>query len=175
MEVGWCPPARGGALIIRECSMEGIRRQRLETERFTCHFFFHSLFFVSDSTHKVQSCKRTRTDEDYLMVQLQLFCLVIGSLTYRQVKRQKQLYASGFDQRKESSGRASSQYSSNSRRTTGTSNMEKHSTAEERVPLANDDQSGIEVVWINIDGDKPRIGTAFRLPNTPRGLQLSRP
>eukprot|EP00522_Entomoneis_paludosa_P008375 CAMPEP_0172460982 /NCGR_PEP_ID=MMETSP1065-20121228/39056_1 /TAXON_ID=265537 /ORGANISM="Amphiprora paludosa, Strain CCMP125" /LENGTH=63 /DNA_ID=CAMNT_0013216167 /DNA_START=339 /DNA_END=530 /DNA_ORIENTATION=- len=61
------------------------------------------------------------------------------------VKRQRQLYANGFDQRKEFSGGASSNYTANSQYTRA-SNLERSSTAEERAPLAEDDQSGIEVV-----------------------------
>lgn len=93
----------------------------------------------TESRRKIESCRRTRTDEDYLMVQLQIICLLVGSFTFMTVKRQRQLHASGFDQRKES-------FYSNYSRNTNNNNVDRSSTPEERAPLADDEDSGIEVV-----------------------------
>mmetsp|Transcript_16848 Transcript_16848/g.21976 ORF Transcript_16848/g.21976 Transcript_16848/m.21976 type:complete len:181 (-) Transcript_16848:400-942(-) len=105
-----------------------------------------------DSRQKDESCQRTRTEEDFLMVQFQVFCLFLGSFTYMTVKRQRLIYASGFDQRKEFPGLASSHYTTNtqySRSVAGggaNNTLGLVSTAEERVPLAEDEESGIEVI-----------------------------
>ncbi|KAL7580123.1 hypothetical protein ACA910_012882 [Epithemia clementina (nom. ined.)] len=106
-----------------------------------------------DTRHKIESCEKTRADEEYFMVQFQLICLVVGSFSYMTVKRQRQLYATGFDQRKEFTSTASSHFSrdggaTNSNYSRASSlNIDRVSTADERVPLSpNDDESGIEVV-----------------------------
>ena len=110
-----------------------------------------------DSRHKIESCQRTRTDEEYLMAQLQVICLLVGSFSFLTVKRQRQLYASGFDQRKDLGATASSLYSAREYvpgQTAGNTsfgrasnmNLDRVSTVGERVPLAAEDDSGIEVV-----------------------------
>ena len=87
------------------------------------------------------------------MVQLQLICLLVGSFTFMTVKRQRQLYATGFDQRKAFPSSAPSHHGRDfSTGVTGSSSfsrspnysIDRVSTLDERVPLA--DESGIEIV-----------------------------
>jgi len=47
-----------------------------------------------------RSCQRTVADEESLMIQLQTFCLLAGSLAYLSVRKQKLATSSLFDQRK---------------------------------------------------------------------------
>jgi len=47
-----------------------------------------------------RSCKRTSTDEEFLMLRLQVFCLLIGVTAFVSARRQKFAHASLFDQRK---------------------------------------------------------------------------
>jgi hypothetical protein len=50
---------------------------------------------------EIRSCKYTEADEEFAMVRLQMFCLLIGSMAFMSVKRQKKVSASLFDQRKQ--------------------------------------------------------------------------
>mmetsp|Transcript_24440 Transcript_24440/g.56957 ORF Transcript_24440/g.56957 Transcript_24440/m.56957 type:complete len:190 (+) Transcript_24440:725-1294(+) len=47
-----------------------------------------------------KSCRRTRADEEFLMVRFQVFCFLLGSLSFLYAKRQKTQSASLFDQRR---------------------------------------------------------------------------
>lgn len=49
----------------------------------------------------MRSCKYTEFDEEFTMIRLQIFCLLIGSLAIVSVKKQKRLSFSLFDQRKQ--------------------------------------------------------------------------
>lgn len=46
-----------------------------------------------------RSCKRTSSDDEFLMIRLQVFCLLIGVTAFASSRKQKQLNASLFDQR----------------------------------------------------------------------------
>jgi len=55
---------------------------------------------VSDPDEVFRSCKRTRWDEDYLMMRLQGLCMLLAFLSLRSVKREKVSTETLFDQRK---------------------------------------------------------------------------
>ena len=55
---------------------------------------------LSNLEKSFQSCKRTRWDEDYLMMRLQGLCMLLAFLSLRSVKREKSSTESLFDQRK---------------------------------------------------------------------------
>jgi hypothetical protein len=49
---------------------------------------------------KYQSCKRTRAEEEFRVVRLQVLCLLLGAVAVVSVRKQKMVSASLFDQRK---------------------------------------------------------------------------
>jgi len=131
---------------IPECKATG------KMESFSCELTENDATTVR-TRHKIESCQRTRPDEDYLMIQLQVICLLLGSFSYATVKRQRAQYASGFDQRKANTSQYSTanipQYSSRTGNGGGGGSLQRDSTAEERAPLADSgetDSGGIEVV-----------------------------
>ena len=71
-----------------------------------------------------QSCKRTRWDEDYLMMRLQGLCMILAFLSLRNVKREKVSSESLFDQRKRIAQM-------------GNSNTNGNAQNQEMVPLKN--------------------------------------
>lgn len=52
-----------------------------------------------------RSCSRTEADEEFLLIRLQVFCLLMGSFAFLMVRRQKVSSANLFDQRKNYGGR----------------------------------------------------------------------
>jgi len=73
------------------------------TGKHQLHLCENSDYYDDDSKNLVeafQSCKRTRLDEDYLMMRLQGLCMVLAFLSLRNVKREKVSNESLFDQRK---------------------------------------------------------------------------
>ncbi len=46
-----------------------------------------------------QVCQRTKADDEFLMIQLQMFCLVLGVVSFLSVRRQRTTASSLFDQR----------------------------------------------------------------------------
>lgn len=57
-----------------------------------------------DSMYKMKSCKYTDLEGGVAMIQLQMFCLLIGVLSIISVKKQKRLSSSIFDRRKQRGG-----------------------------------------------------------------------
>jgi hypothetical protein len=77
-----------------------------------------------------EPCRRTEADEEFLMVRMQVFCLLIGALAFLSVRRQKAASANLFDQRKQG-GKAGQP-----KRRTDTVDIELVSR-EEATPLAD--------------------------------------
>mmetsp|Transcript_32717 Transcript_32717/g.49308 ORF Transcript_32717/g.49308 Transcript_32717/m.49308 type:complete len:192 (-) Transcript_32717:1773-2348(-) len=79
-----------GTLKEKESSCEKYGR----VQRFEC--------IQSDDYTEVvyRSCKRSREDEVFLMMQLQIFCFLIGSIALVNVRKLKTSSSSLFDQRK---------------------------------------------------------------------------
>jgi hypothetical protein len=46
-----------------------------------------------------QVCQRTKADDEFLMIQLQMFCLLLGVVSFLSVRRQRTTASSLFDQR----------------------------------------------------------------------------
>jgi hypothetical protein len=69
-----------------------------------CHFtVLLSSFFISglrEETNRYESCYHTPADEEFRLIQLQVLCLLVGSLSFMSVRRQKRSHATLFDQRK---------------------------------------------------------------------------
>lgn len=93
---------------------------------------------TDEASHKIhQSCRRTSSDEGFLVVQLQVFCLLLGVLACVSARKQKAASASLFDQRKARSGATEKRRQSDG--------MELTSLGEETVPLT-DSNTPLEVV-----------------------------
>lgn len=60
------------------------------------------------SRKEYRSCRRTRADEQFLMVRMQAICALLGTLSLISVRRQKLRSASLFDQRRPPRGRRGS-------------------------------------------------------------------
>jgi hypothetical protein len=89
-----------------------------------------------------RSCARTKWDEEYLMVRLQVFCLLLGVLSIVSLKKQKVSTATLFDQRK-SQGRL------DKKRASQPTVLEMGfivSSSEETVPLTDQNTAALEVV-----------------------------
>ena len=94
-----------------------------------------------DDRKMYRSCARTKWDEEYLMVRLQVFCLLLGVLSIASLKKQKVATATLFDQRKQ--GR------SDKKRASQPSVLEMGfivSSSEETVPLTDQNTAALEVV-----------------------------
>ena len=95
-------------------------------------------------------CNRTELDEQSRFVHFQLFCLIMGTLSFVWVRRYRVIYASLFEQRKlsrvssrrPSDGDVTLEYQSSSNGGGGASVIEM-ATREELSPLSN---SNLEVV-----------------------------
>jgi len=61
-----------------------------------------------DPHYVMKSCKYTDFDEGVAMIRLQIFCLLIGSLSMISVRKQKRLFSSMFDRRKQGANGARS-------------------------------------------------------------------
>lgn len=63
--------------------------------------------YSGDSRIKVyMSCHRTRLEEEYLVMQLQVFCAIVAFMSLKSVRREKILIESLFDNRKRSARQA---------------------------------------------------------------------
>ena len=100
---------------------------------------FHVFAVTEESTGEqrksYRSCARTKADEEYLMIRLQVFCLLLGVVSFASVRKQKAVTASLFDQRK-------IQQRPDKKRASQL--IEMTAIAEEAVPLT--DNSTLEVV-----------------------------
>ena len=88
-----------------------------------------------------QVCQRTKADDEFLMIQLQMMCLVLGVLSFLSVRRQKSSASSLFDQRQRMrtpnpNGGAIELGTASKTRHEGTTTLSRmNSRDEEKVPL----------------------------------------
>lgn len=66
---------------------------------FKCGNYHHDAIVGSTWT-TYDSCKSTRAEEEFALVRLQMFCLLLGAMAFASVRRQKMLHASLFDRRR---------------------------------------------------------------------------
>jgi hypothetical protein len=75
-----------------------------KTPTLTRAFYFRLNITLDDketgTRTNYESCKRTAADEEFLLVRLQVFCLLLGAFAVVSVRKQKIVSASLFDQRK---------------------------------------------------------------------------
>lgn len=83
-----------------------------------------------DTREAIQSCKRTKSDEEFLVVRLQVFCLLIGVLSLVAARKQKAASASLFDQRKIQKGEKKMRHGSD---------LVEMVSIEETAPLTDND------------------------------------
>lgn len=95
------------------------------------------------------TCNRTQDDEQSRFVHFQLFCLIMGTISYVWVRRYRVIYASLFEQRKLSlfprRGGGDVESSSATNGGGGVLSVIEMATREEISPLSN---VNLEVVWI---------------------------
>jgi hypothetical protein len=89
-----------------------------------------------------RSCARTKWDEEYLMVRLQVFCLLLGAWSFASLKKQKLASASLFDQRKQKRGGSQLPAGAIELGIVGNSSR----SSEETVPLTESSDDPLEVV-----------------------------
>lgn len=84
-----------------------------------------------------RSCKRTKEDDEFLMVRFQVFCVLIGTAAFVSARKQKYVGASLFEQRKLASAAAAEK---NKRRSSVHSSTNEIEMAQrsEMVPLTDD-------------------------------------
>jgi hypothetical protein len=90
-----------------------------------------------------RSCARTKWDDEFLMVRLQLFCLLLGAWSFASLKKQKMATASLFDQRKQKRGGSHVPTGAIELGFVGNSNSR---SSEETVPLTDNSADALEVV-----------------------------
>lgn len=85
---------------------------------------------------RYQSCNRTTADDEFLMVRMQVLCVLIGSFAFATVRRQRQNSATLFDQRKQrEAAKAKARQSIVSK-----SDVEMIKFGDETIPLTGDDE-----------------------------------
>ena len=94
---------------------------------------------------RYMTCKRTQDDEQSRFVHFQLFCLIMGTISFVWVRRYRVIYASLFEQRKLSvfPRRGSGGDVESSAANGGVASVIEMATREEVSPLSN---SNLEVI-----------------------------
>lgn len=84
--------------FCRRCT-DGDRRDHPECQSTGIVSIVKCLTEEEEHTIMYQVCQRTKADEEFLMIRLQVFCLVLGVLSLLSVRKQKSNASSLFDQR----------------------------------------------------------------------------
>jgi len=93
----------------------------------------------TESKYEMRSCKHTDLENGLAMIQFQLFCMLIGTLSIVSVKKQKKLSLSMFDRRKQQGSKA---------RTSDLMGSNKRSEEEaiEFTPMTNQQRERVPLV-----------------------------
>jgi len=104
----------------------------------------------SETIFEMKSCKYTDFDEGFAMFQFQIFCLLIGCLSFMSVRKQRRVSSSIFDRRKQQGASNNSNSNSNnsiingSARSKSSATNGKMSTTRAVEDGCNDDEDEIE-------------------------------
>lgn len=140
--------AQESCTVLEACHRctDGDRRDHPECQ--TTGIIAISKCTIDDNEDAVvyQVCQRTKADDEFLMIQLQVFCMILGIVSFLSVRRQKSTASSLFEQRQRMRTPKA-----NSAIELGTTSKTRHegtlsrlsSREEEKVPLT---QQRLEVV-----------------------------
>ena len=109
---------------------------------FLLSFVVRDLGTVEETVTRYMTCRRTQEDEQSRFVHFQLFCLILGTISYVWVRRFRVVYASLFEQRKLSIFPRRGDMESANGAAAGSGVIEM-ATREEVSPLSN---SNLEVI-----------------------------